>query len=109
MRRIFSKRRWHRVDIHILDEEAHRTADALAEEAEAVRDSEATALAAAFRADTRQGDAISKLSRYEAAIERALYRALRALERLRERRRDPDAAADAVFDGTVIAGAVDSE
>ena len=97
------------VEIHILDEEAHRTADALADAAEAVRDSDATALAAAFRADTRQGDAISKLSRYEAAIERALYRALRALERLRERRRDPDAAADAVFDGTVIAGAVDSE
>ena len=97
-----------RANRHIVDKEAHRTADALAEEAEAVRDSDATALAAAFRADTRQGDAISKLSRYEAAIERALYRALRALEQLREKRRDPDAAADAVFDGTVIAGAVDS-
>ena len=32
----------------VVDKEAHRTADALAEEAEAVRDSDATALAAAF-------------------------------------------------------------
>ena len=93
----------------IVDEVAHRKAVALAEEAKALRDSDATALAAAFRADTRRGDAISKLSRYEAAIERALYRALRELERLHERRGNPDAAAASVFDAKVIGGAVDPE
>ena len=102
----------------IVDEEAHRKAVALAEEAEAWRDSDATVLAAAFRANTRQGDTISKLSRYETAIERALYRALRELERLRELRRNPDAAAassprrapvlDVKADVKAIAGAVDS-
>ena len=104
-----------REDKRIVDEGAHRKAVALAEKAEASRDSDATVLAAAFRANTRQGDTISKLSRYETAIERALYRGLRELERLRELRRNPDAAAapvpnvPKVIDVKAIDGAVDPE
>ncbi len=60
-------------------------------------------LGAAFRRDAIYAGAISKLSRYEAAIERSLYRALHELQRVQAARKDgkspPSIAVDITVDG----------
>ena len=53
---------------------------------------EAQSPGAAFRRDAAHGNAISKLSRYETAIERSLFRALHALEQLQAARREREAS-----------------
>ena len=56
-----------------------------------------------FRSDAENIGAISKLSRYEAAIERSLYRALHELQRVQAARQDgqspPSIAVDVTVDG----------
>ncbi len=65
----------------ITDQAKHADALARAKEAALKRDAEETALGAAFVRDATGPNAFSKLSRYEAAIERSMFRALRELER----------------------------
>ena len=59
---------------------------------------EAQSPGAAFRRDAGEGNAISKLSRYETAIERSLFRALHAFEQLQAARREREASAPEVGD-----------
>ncbi len=61
--------------VHITDEERHGQATARAEKTVRLLLEESLALGVAFRQDAENAGAISKLSRYEAAIERSLYRA----------------------------------
>ena len=51
-----------------------------------------------FDADSRYSNSFSKLSRYEAAIERSLFRALHELERLQTRRSGGHVLPSAVLD-----------
>ncbi len=64
---------------------------------------QAVTLGAAFRGDAVRVSAISKLSRYETAIERSLYRALHELQRIQAARQDgitpPSIAVDVTVDG----------
>ncbi len=64
---------------------------------------ESLALGVAFKEDAKYAGAISKLSRYEAAIERSLYRALHELQRVQAARQDgqppPSIAVDVTVDG----------
>jgi hypothetical protein len=53
---------------------------------EGMREADATSLGRAFLSDANQANAFSKLSRYEASIERSLYKALHELQRLQAAR-----------------------
>ena len=64
----------------LADKDAHQRACQEVTEAVALRDSHSTAAAIAFEQDER--DTLSKLPRYETALERALYKALHELQRL---------------------------
>jgi hypothetical protein len=69
-----------------------------------VRDGETATLGRTFIRDANEANAFSKLSRYEAAIERSLYRALHELQRLQAARRadvnvPPPAAIDVDVSG----------
>ena len=55
-------------------------------EMEGMREADATSLGHAFLRDANQANAFSKLSRYEASIERSLYKALHELQRLQAAR-----------------------
>jgi hypothetical protein len=70
-----------------------------AEESELARDNET--LAIAFTQATSTTDALSKLSRYEAAIERSMYKALHELQRLQAARAGQAVSAPAVLDVSV--------
>ncbi|HWS81889.1 MAG TPA: hypothetical protein VN178_12780, partial [Rubrobacter sp.] len=64
-----------------------------------VADSDASALGLSFIRDGNSANAFSKLSRYEAGIERGLYRALHELQRLQAARRaDGDAPPPVAID-----------
>ena len=64
-----------------------------------VGDSDASKLGLSFIRDGNGANAFSKLSRYEAAIERSLYKALHELQRLQAARRaDGDAAPPVAID-----------
>ncbi len=63
-----------------------REAVSKAKELEAIRDSETGTLGQSFIQDADGANAFSKLSRYEAAIERSLYKALHELQRLQAAR-----------------------
>ncbi len=54
----------------------------------------------AFVEDAGTVDAFSKLSRYEAAIERSLYRAIHELQRLQSARKGESISAPVVIDVT---------
>lgn len=69
------------------DEEAHRIAQQAAEDARAVLLADAALLGASYRSDAAGADALTKLCRYEATLERSLYRASEELQRLQEARR----------------------
>jgi hypothetical protein len=58
----------------------------------------------AFMSDAHHGDAFSKLSRYEAAIERSLYRALHELQRLQAARKGDGISAPVAVDLNVDMG-----
>ena len=52
-----------------------------------MQDAETPTLGLTFIRDANEANAFSKLSRYEAAIERSLYKALHELQRLQAARR----------------------
>jgi hypothetical protein len=89
----------------ILDQRKHNEALSEARKMDAaVRDSETATLGRTFIRDANEANAFSKLSRYEAAIERSLYRALHELQRLQAARRagggaPPPAAIDVDVSG----------
>ena len=68
----------------VTDKRAHKAAMSEWQRMEAFKkESDAGVLGEAFTQDANEADAFSKLSRYEAAVERSLYRALHELQRLR--------------------------
>lgn len=58
-------------------------------------------LGAAFRSDAENIGAISKISRYEAAIEQSFYRALHELQRVQAAREDGQQPSSIAVDVTV--------
>jgi len=70
----------------ILDEGKHAAAMAKVRDAEAVREIEPATSGLAFIRDAEGPDALSRLSRYEMAIERSLFRNLHELQRLQAAR-----------------------
>ena len=78
-----------------------------ADESAAARDDET--LAIAFTNATTKTDTLSKLSRYEAAIERGLYRSLHELHLLQAARQQRDGDAPAVIDVTPSAAMTSGE
>ncbi len=88
-------------EVHITDEERHRRAAARAEKTARLLQEESLALGVAFKHDGENAGAVSKLSRYEAAIERSLYRALHELQRVQAARQDGHALASIAVDVTV--------
>ncbi len=91
-------------NVHITDEEQHDRATATAEKAARLLREKSLALGTAFKQDARNVGAISKLSRYEAAIERSYYRALHELQRVQAARQKgvqpPSIAIDVTVDGS---------
>lgn len=75
----------------VTDETKRREALDRAASAAAKRDAEDTALGVAFVRDAAGANALPKLSRYEASIERGMCRAIQELERLQAARRRSDA------------------
>ena len=71
------------------DQETRSTAQEVdaKQEIEAMQDAETPTLGLTFIRDANEANAFSKLSRYEAAIERSLYKALHELQRLQAARR----------------------
>ena len=69
------------------------------QEIEAMQDAETATLGRTFIRDANEANAFSKLSRYEAGIERSLYKALHELQRLQAARRaDGDASSPLAID-----------
>ena len=80
----------------VVDADEYDRATAAAERAEAERDSNHVAIA--VTQDARGADMLTKLSRYETALERGMYRALHELERLQAARRGQHVTPPAVLD-----------
>ncbi len=83
------------------DERRHDQATKRLDKAHRLVQEAAGTLGAAFRSDAIHPGTISKLSRYEAAIERSLYRALHELQRVQAARQDGHAPASIAVDVTV--------
>jgi hypothetical protein len=88
----------------ITDDERYQEAISKAREMDAKREAETATLGQTFIRDADGANAVSKLSRYETAIERSLYRALHELQRLQAARRGgggapPPAAIDVDVSG----------
>ncbi len=92
-----------RLEVQVTDEEQHDRATATAEKAARLLQEKSLALGAAFKQDAKNVGAISKLSRYEAAIERSYYKALHELQRVQAARQNgvppPSIAVDFTVDG----------
>ncbi len=90
-------------DTQITDEKRHSRATARVEKTARLLQEESLTLGVAFQKDAKYTGAISKLSRYEAAIERSLYRALHELQRVQAARekgqQPPSIAVDVTVDG----------
>lgn len=90
-------------EVHITDEERHSRATARMEKTARLLEAESLALSVAFKQDADNAGAFSKLSRYEAAIERSLYRAIHELQRIQAARgngqQPPSIAVDVTVDG----------
>jgi hypothetical protein len=71
----------------ITDQEKYQAAHSEAQEMETKQEAETATLGRTFIRDANEANAFSKLSRYEAAIERSLYKALHELQRLQAARR----------------------
>jgi hypothetical protein len=85
----------------ITNEALHAEAMEVLERAECERDRDEHLLGRALDADAREGDAFSKLARYETRLERSLFRTLYELRQLKEERRDrppPPILDDAIRD-----------
>ncbi len=87
--------------VNVTDERRHDQATKRLDKAHRLVQAEAGTLGAAFRRDANYTGAISKLSRYEAAIERSLYRALHELQRVQAARQDGQQPASIAVDVTV--------
>ncbi len=74
-------------DTTITDEQKHQAALLKAQEMKAKQDAETTALGRAFVRDADEANAFSKLSRYEAMLERRFHKTLHELQRLQAARR----------------------
>ena len=88
----------------ITDQEKHEEAISKAREMDAKQEAETATLGRTFVRDADGANAFSKLSRYEATIERSLYKALHELQRLQAARRagggaPPPAAIDVDVSG----------
>ena len=88
-------------ELQITDEKRHSRATTQAEKTARLRQEESLALGVAFKQDAENAGAISKLSRYEAAIERSLYRALHELQRVQTARQDGQPPRSIAVDVTV--------
>ncbi len=86
---------------NVSDEKRHDRATTRLNKAHRLVQEEAGTLGAAFRSDAIYAGAISKLSRYEAAIERSLYKALHELQRVQTARQVGQAPASIAVDVTV--------
>ncbi len=87
--------------VNVTDERRHDRATKRLDNAHLLVQEEAGTLGAAFRSDAIHAGAISKLSRYEAAIERSLYRALHEVQRVQAARQDGQPPASIAVDVTV--------
>ncbi len=87
--------------LRIKDKPKHDKASAQAEKTTKVLRGMSNSLDAAFVFDAENVGALSKLSRYEAAIERSLYRALHELQRVQAARQDGQQPASIAVDVTV--------
>jgi hypothetical protein len=67
---------------NITDPQKRQEALSKAQEMKIKQDAETATLGRTFIRDANEANACSKLSRYEAAIERSLYKALHELQRL---------------------------
>jgi hypothetical protein len=88
----------------ITDKQKHKEAISRAQQMRIEQDAETATLGRTFIRDANEANAFSKLSRYEATIERSLYRALHELQRLQAARRaegsvTPPAALDVDVSG----------
>jgi hypothetical protein len=79
-------------DTTITDEHKRQEALSKAQELNVKQEAETATLGRTFIRDANAANAFSKLSRYEAAIERSLYKALHELQRLQAARRADDNA-----------------
>jgi hypothetical protein len=73
---------------HIADETAHTEATEALARAKDERDRDEVLLGRAVDADAKESDALGKLARYEARLERSLFRTLDELRQLQDRRRN---------------------
>jgi hypothetical protein len=92
------------LDTTISDEKKHEEALRRARTMRSEQENETATLGRAFARDADRANAFSKLSRYEATIERSLYKALHELQRLQAARRadgnfPPPAAIDVEVSG----------
>ncbi len=88
-------------EMRITDEERYNQATARIEKTARLLREESLALGVAFKQDAKYAGAISKLSRYEAAIERSLYRSLHELQRVQAARQDGQQPRSIAVDVTV--------
>ena len=84
----------------ITNEISYQKAMSQAEKARQSQQEDLPTMGLAFVEDARSENAFSKLSRYEAGIERSLYRAIHELQRLQAGRRDAKVPAPVVIDVT---------
>ena len=82
------------------DEASYQESLLRVEEAKNSRQEELLTIGLAFIKDARSENAFSKLSRYEAGIERSLYRAIHELQRLQAKRKGDEVSAPVVVDVT---------
>ncbi len=75
------------------NQKKHNEAMICASKAKQLLRREAQSPGAAFRRDAVYANALSKLSRYETAIERSLFRALHLFEQVQAARREREASA----------------
>jgi hypothetical protein len=72
----------------ILDKAAHSEASEALRRAEDERDRDEFLIGRVIDADAKEGDAFTKLARYERSLERSLHHALNEFHHLRDKRRD---------------------
>ena len=82
----------------VTDEQKHREACAKLQAIQAKQEADLPTLGLSYIRDASGPDAFSKLSRYEAAIERSLYKALHELQRLQTARTGGDVPPPVVVD-----------
>lgn len=90
--------------ITIVNKQAHDKAMKAAKKAKSLQEQELPTLGLAFLRDAEGANALSKVSRYEALISRAVYRALHELQRLQAAREGGKVLAPVAVDVNVDVG-----